>query len=97
MATAFKPRKIQACFNDILNNINWDLIKPSLEKTKFCSQDELTSVWQKNEKQRLRYLMKIMTDSDKLNLFIQAFKDTSHDAGHQKVLEILQDIDISGK
>ena len=97
MAIASGPKKIQECFNDILNNINWDLIKPSLEETKFCSQDELTSAWNKQEKQRLRYLMKMITDSDKLKLFVQAFKNTSHVDGHHKILESLKDIDSSGK
>ena len=97
MAIASKPRKFHECFNDVLANINWDLIKPSLEETKLLSQDEMTTAWckTKNEKQRLRCIWRKIT-SDNRQLLVQAFKNTSHDPGHQKILEILQDVDSSG-
>ena len=97
MATAPEPKKFKDYFYDIHNNINWDLIKPSLEETKLLSPDELTAVWCKDGKKRLKYLMKKITDSDKEKLFIQALKNTSHDGGHKKLLEILKEVDTSGK
>lgn len=96
MAIVSEPKKIYEYFYDMLKHINWDLIKPSLEEVKLMSQDELTSVWCKDKKQRLKDLMKKIANSDKRKLFLQALKNTSHDAGHQKLLEILQDVDTSG-
>ena len=96
MASASEPKKLQVYFHDILKHINWDVIKPPLEETLF-SQDELIPIWHKEEKQRLRYIMKKINDSDKQKLFLQALKNTNYDVGHQKLIEILQDIDSSGK
>ena len=97
MALASEPKKFQEYFYDILNHINWDLIKPSLEEVKLLSQDELTSIWYKQEKQRLKCIIKKITDSDKQKLFLQALKYNNHDEGHQKLIELLQDIDSTGK
>ena len=97
MATAPEPKKFKDYFNDIQGNISWDLIKPSLEETKLLSSDELTVAWRKDGKQRLRYLMKKITDSDKEKLFIQALENTSQYDGHKKLLEILKEVDTSGK
>ena len=97
MAIASEPKKFKDYFYDILKYIDWDLIKPSLEETKLLSHDELTVAWRKDEKQRLKYLMKKITDSDKEKSFIQALKNTNHDDGHQKLREILQKVDTSGK
>ena len=98
MAIASEPKKFKDHFYDILEYINWDLIKPFLEETKLLSHDELTVAWCKDEKPRLKYLMKKITDSDKEKSFIQALKNTSHDDdGHQKLREILQKVDTSGK
>lgn len=97
MAVAPESKKIQEYYYDILNHINWDLIKPNLEETKIFSQDELNSAWCKSDKARLRCLMKKITDSHNQKQFLQALKITDHDTGHQKLLEILQDIDSSGK
>ena len=96
MALASESKKLQEHFRDILTHINWDIIKLPLEETLF-SQDELTSIWCKEEKQRLGCIMKKITDSDKIKLFLQALQSTNHDVGHQKLIEILQDIDSSGK
>ena len=97
MAAAPKPKKFKEYFYQILDHINWDLIKPSLRETNLLSQDELSTAWSKDEKQRLKYLMKKITDSDKEKLFVKVLKNTSHDNGHQKLLEILKDVDTSGK
>ena len=97
MALASKPKKLKDYFYDILNHINWDLIKPSLEETKLFSQDELTSIWCNQEKRRLKCIFKKITDSDKERLFLQALKHTSHDVGHQELIKLLQDIDSTGK
>ena len=97
MAIASKPKKFKEYFYEILNHINWDLIKPSLNETNLLSQEELSTAWCKDEKQRLKHLMKKITDSDKEKLFIRALKNTSHDNGHHKLLEILEDIDTSGE
>ena len=97
MALAPKPKKFQEYFYDILKYINWDLIKPFLEETKLFSQDELTSIWYKQEKQRLKSIIKKITGSNKQKLFLQALKYTNHDIGHQKLIELLQDIDSTGK
>ena len=96
MAIAPEPKKFKDYFLDIKDNINWDLIKPSLEETKLLSPDELKVAWCKDGKQRLKYLMKIITDSDKEKLFVQALKNTSHDDGHKKLLDILKEVDTSG-
>ena len=97
MAIAPEPKKFKDHFYDIQDNINWELIKPSLEETQLLSSDELTAVWCKDGKKRLKYLMKKITDSDKEKLFIQALKNTSHDDGHKKLLEILKEVHTSGK
>ena len=94
---ASEPKKFKEYFYEILKYINWDLIKCPLEETKLLSHDELTAAWCKDGKQRLKYLMKKITNSDKEKSFIQALKNTNHDDGHQKLLEILQEIDTSGK
>ena len=96
MALASESKKLHEYFFDILKHINWDVIKLPLEKTLF-SQDELISIWRKEEKQRLKYIMRKITDSDEIKLFLQALQSTNHDVGHQKLIEILQDVDSSGK
>lgn len=90
MAVA-SEQKLQQCLND---NINWDLLKPCVKETKLFSQGEL----RRKRKQRLEDLMKKISDSDNRKLFVQALEKTSHDAGHQKILEVLQaDVDTAGK
>ena len=86
MAIASEEGRLQQCLND---NINWDLIKPFLEETKCFSHDELISIWCRSKKKRLESLMKKIADSNKRKLFVQALKRTSHDVGHQRILETL--------
>ena len=83
--------KFQQCLN---GNINWDLIKPALEETKCFSHNELITIWRKSEKKRLKSLLKKIADPDKQMLFVQALRKTSHDIGHQKILEY---VDASGE
>ena len=89
MAIASEEGRLQQCLND---NINWDLIKPFLEEAKCFSHDEL--IWHRSKKKRLKSLMKVIADSDKRKLFVQALERTSHDVGHQRILETL---DASGE